>query len=174
MCCCASEAFAGGKGKLGRLHLHLRTAARRCCATSHSRTFQRGEAHGLRHRGLWSRPDLGRPASETGHGDGDNDAGIGTSSSFEHYIRICDEQQRLKLNHAKATFRNTNTSRATRAAVPQCLRRPQDAILAEVPRPAERAGRTTLSAKRRQRAPRCTDMLRRRDHSKGLESHQPR
>lgn len=38
-CCCASEAFAGRKGKSGCLHLHLRTAARRCCATSDSRTF---------------------------------------------------------------------------------------------------------------------------------------
>ena len=75
--------------------------------------FPKGRAHGLRHRGLWSRPDLGRHTSGTGHGDGDNDAGIGISSSFEHYIRICDEQQRLKLDHAKATFRNTNTSRAT-------------------------------------------------------------
>jgi hypothetical protein len=66
--------------------------------------------HGLRHRALWSRPALGRQTSGTGHGDGDNDAGIGISSSFEHHIRTCDQQRRLKLDHAKATFRTTTTT----------------------------------------------------------------
>lgn len=166
--------------EFGCLHLHLRTAARRCCATSDSRTFQgeREGGHGLRHRALWSRPALGRHTSGTGNGDGDNDAGIGISSSFEHHIRICDEDQRLKLDHAKATIRTTTTTfqRLHKRRVPQCLRRPQDANPAEVPRPAEIAGCTTQSAKRRQRARRCMDMLalalRRRDHSKGLGSHQ--
>lgn len=179
-CCCASEAFATGNWNSGVcICICERLQGGAVLLAIRGLSKGREGKNGLRHRALWSRPTLGRHTSGTGHGDGDNDAGIGISSSFEHHIRICDhEQQRLKLDHAKATFRTTTTSQEThKRRVPQCLRRPQDANLAEVPRPAERAGCTIQSAKRRQRARRCMDMLalalRRRDHSKGLGSHQP-
>jgi hypothetical protein len=177
-CCCASEAFAS------RIRVSASASANGCkevlCATSERFEDFPKENTGcdIAGCGLGLPELLGRHTSGTGHGDGDNDAGIGISSSFEHHIRTCDEQQRLKLDHAKATFRTTTTFQGIhKRRAPQCLRR-QDANLAEVPRPAERAGCTTQSAKRRQRALRCMDMLalalRRRDHSRGLGSHQLR
>jgi len=63
--------------------------------------------------GCWSRPALGRHTIGTGHGDGDNDAGIGTSPFFEQYTRIHDVQQRLNLARAKAILRAHDTFQRT-------------------------------------------------------------
>jgi hypothetical protein len=56
-------------------------------AERRGRAFQGTRKYGLRH------PALGRctyDQSGTGHGDGDNDAGIRISSSYEHYTRVPD------------------------------------------------------------------------------------
>ena len=95
----------------------------------------------------------------TGHGDGDNDAGSGISSSGR-YIPTFDEQQRLNNHiHAKQAFaQNTDFNQHhTSGRVPRCLRRAQDAIaeihLADAIERLTTRGRASLSEDRAPKDP---------------------